>query len=95
MFADVKVGPASFKKSKKKPAISPEALAAYECLGLDTSVSLDDIKKAYKALALEHHPDKVVQQPGEDAATFEKRKQTSTEKFTAFTNAFKLLIEDV
>ena len=30
----------------------------YECLGLSADCSRSDVKKAYKKLALKHHPDK-------------------------------------
>ena len=30
----------------------------YDLLGLDRGASQDDIKKAYRKLAIEHHPDK-------------------------------------
>ena len=30
----------------------------YKILGVDQGASLEDIKKAYKKLAMEHHPDK-------------------------------------
>ncbi|MFH1782296.1 MAG: molecular chaperone DnaJ [Candidatus Omnitrophota bacterium] len=31
----------------------------YEILGIEKSVSVDDVKKAYRSLALKHHPDRV------------------------------------
>ena len=45
----------------------------YEVLGIDRSASLDEIKKAYRKLAMQHHPD---QNPG-DKASEEKFKEAA------------------
>ncbi|MBL0211781.1 MAG: molecular chaperone DnaJ [Holophagaceae bacterium] len=45
----------------------------YEVLGLERSASLDEIKKAYRKLAMQHHPD---QNPG-DKASEEKFKEAA------------------
>jgi DnaJ family protein C protein 9 len=34
----------------------PPAIDPYEVLGLETEASADDVKKAYRKLALKHHP---------------------------------------
>lgn len=47
----------------------------YDTLGIDKSASIEDIKKAYKKLAIQYHPDK-----GGDQ-----------EKFKEITNAYKIL----
>jgi DnaJ family protein A protein 2 len=47
----------------------------YDILGINKSSSIDDIKKAYKKLAIQYHPDK-----GGDP-----------EKFKEITNAYKIL----
>src|SRR5215217_3901275 len=45
----------------------------YEVLGLQRTASIDEIKKAYRRMALQHHPDK---NPG-DAAAEEKFKEAA------------------
>ncbi len=51
----------------------------YEVLGVDRSASADDIKKAYRKLAIKHHPDK---NPGDKAAE---------EKFKEAASAYEIL----
>jgi DnaJ family protein C protein 9 len=34
----------------------PPSIDPYEVLGLDTEATADDVKKAYRKLALKHHP---------------------------------------
>ena len=43
----------------------------YETLGVDRNASIDEIKKAYRKLAMRHHPDK----PGGDAEKFKNINQ--------------------
>lgn len=58
-------------------------------LGLEPEASIDAIKKAYKKLALEHHPDKIAYHSRKRSAA--RAKMTPEEKEEAFN---KLLLED-
>jgi molecular chaperone DnaJ len=58
------------------------ALDYYEVLGVNRSASRDDIKRAYKKLALEHHPDR---NPGDPEAE---------RKFKQVSEAFHVLGDD-
>jgi molecular chaperone DnaJ len=53
----------------------------YEILGISKSASLDEIKKAYRNLALQHHPDRV---------PHEKKKEAE-EKFKEISEAYAVL----
>ena len=54
----------------------------YEVLGVQKNASKDDIKKAYRKLAIQYHPDK---NPGDKA---------SEEKFKEATEAYEVLADD-
>ena len=52
----------------------------YEILGLKPNASEDDIKKAYKKLALQYHPDRNSENP-----------EQAAEKFKEISNAYQIL----
>ena len=54
----------------------------YEVLGIDKGASTSEIKKAYRKLAIKHHPDK---NPGDDGAA---------ERFREATEAYEVLKDD-
>ena len=56
----------------------------YEVLGLQRNATADDIKKAYRNLALKYHPDRV---PAE-------KKKEAEEKFKEVSEAYEVLIDD-
>jgi len=56
----------------------------YEILGVEKSSSKEDIKKAYKKLALKHHPDRVP----------EGEKAKAEEKFKEISEAYAVLSDD-
>lgn len=63
----------------------------YEILGVNKSASLDEIKKAYRNLALQHHPDRVTPDKKKDAE--EKFKEIS-EAYAVLSDANKRALYD-
>ncbi|KAH6849866.1 hypothetical protein B0I37DRAFT_99202 [Chaetomium sp. MPI-CAGE-AT-0009] len=61
-----------------------EDLDLYALLGVDKSASPNDIKKSYRKLALQHHPDKVP----------EEIRAESEAKFKAITQAYEILRDE-
>ena len=59
----------------------------YEILGVSSSASIDDIKKAYKKLAIKYHPDR---QGGKS----DKEKQEAEEKFKEIGAAYAILSDE-
>src|SRR5512137_2986944 len=53
----------------------------YEVLGVSKSASIDDIKKAYRQLAMQFHPDRVPQE----------QKKGAEEKFKEISEAYAVL----
>lgn len=56
----------------------------YEVLGVSRTASADEIKKAYRKLALKYHPDRVA----------ESEKKEASEKFKEATEAYEILSDD-
>ncbi|MFC1708690.1 molecular chaperone DnaJ [Candidatus Omnitrophota bacterium] len=55
----------------------------YEIIGVKKSASLDEVKKAYRSLALQHHPDRVP----------EDKKKEAEEKFKEISEAYAVLAD--
>jgi len=60
---------------------------AYEILGIDHNAGYEEIKKAYRAMAMKHHPDKVAYL-GEDV------KLQAKEKFQKIKEAYETLLRE-
>ena len=56
--------------------------SAYKVLEIDPSASDDEVKKAYRRMAMKYHPDKV-------ANAGEAVRQQATEKFRAINEAYE------
>ena len=59
----------------------------YEVLGVDKKASADEIKKAYKKMAIKYHPDKVATL-GEDV------QKAAEEKFKAVNQAYEAICRE-
>ena len=59
----------------------------YEVLGVDKSASADEIKKAYRKIAIKYHPDKVATL-GEDV------QKAAEEKFKAVNQAYEAICKE-
>ncbi|KAF1845220.1 DnaJ-domain-containing protein [Cucurbitaria berberidis CBS 394.84] len=62
----------------------PPSIDPYEVLGLETEATADDVKKAYRKLALKHHPDKVA----------EDEKEAANKTFQELAFAYAVLSDD-
>ena len=71
-------------KSSSSSMVSYYSSKAYKILGIEKTASADEIKKAYRALAMKHHPDKFATK-GEDAM------EQAEEKFQEITDAYELI----
>ena len=58
---------------------------AYEILGVPVTASSSDIRKAYRKLALQYHPDK---------QTTEEGRRNASAKFVKISNAYELLSDE-
>jgi DnaJ-class molecular chaperone len=65
----------------------------YEELGVDRTANLDEIKKAYRRLAMKHHPDKV--ESAEDKPKAEERFKRITEAYTILSDDEKRQLYDM
>ena len=59
----------------------------YEVLGVDKSASAEEIKKAYRKMAVKYHPDKVATL-GEDV------QKAAEEKFKAISQAYEAICKE-
>lgn len=64
---------------------------SYATLGLQPNASNEEVKKAYKRLALKYHPDKNPKRTEESESEYAKRKKECEDKFTEISLAFATL----
>jgi hypothetical protein len=68
-------------------------LALYMILDLPPTATRDEIKKQYRKLSLQWHPDKLQKGETETDASFETRKREAFVKFTAISTAYHFLVD--
>jgi len=75
------------RREKKSTYTSVYKLAqAYEILGLDTNATEAQIKKAYRKLAMKHHPDRLIH-------LGEEHQKSAKERFQAISDAYEYIKE--
>ena len=74
-------------QQRPKKQSGPSLSTCYQTLGVDSSISDNDLKKAYRKLAIKYHPDKVAHL-GEDHV------QTAEDKFQTVQQAYDLIKEN-
>ena len=62
---------------------------AYNILGINPQVPNDEIKKVYRKLAMEHHPDRVISR-----GLPEEFVKMANKKFAEIQNAYDLICKD-
>ncbi|NIZ46730.1 J domain-containing protein [Entomospira nematocerorum] len=62
-------------------------LTHYEILGVSSTATIEEIRSAYKKLALQYHPDRLNDLPGEE-------RERLTEKMKQVTNAYSTLKDE-
>lgn len=77
-------GQAGFQHSQ--PNTADQLQAAYKALGVDASMSDKEIKKAYRRLMSQHHPDKLIAQGVPEDAI-----KLATEKSQAIQSAYEVI----
>ena len=65
-----------FRQSPEGGADAQKVGRAYKTLGIDTSATNDEIKKAYRRLMSKHHPDKIAGSNPDDLAVEEAERAT-------------------
>lgn len=85
----------SFGNFGKKFAAGPQPSQndSFAILGLQPNASTEEIKKAYKKLALKYHPDKHSKRPNESESDYAIRKKKYEEKFKEIAQAVAVLIK--
>ena len=84
-----------FSKEHVRRAFSPfyseadKVQRAYDILGLSSMSSKEEIKKTYRQLAMEHHPDRVVSR-----GLSPELIKTATKKFSEIQNAYDLVCKE-